>query len=74
MTGLAGHAIPEGQHPFAELSQAQHRDEDAIRRRDRLARKAVARRLGYRRIGRAPEVNEVTAHSRHGARSDGGDV
>jgi hypothetical protein len=71
---MAGQVTPEGQHRFAELSQAQRRDDDAIRGRERLARKALAHGLGYRGVGRAPGINEATAHSRHGACSDGGDV
>ncbi len=65
MVRLPGHVTAEGQHWFSELSRAQIAVEHAERRRDDLAREALAHGLGVRGVARALKIDKATASRRY---------
>jgi len=67
MARLPGHVTPEGQHWYAELHRAQRAVDEATRRRDDLARQALAHGLGVRGVARALGIDKGTASRRYKA-------
>jgi hypothetical protein len=66
MARLPGHITPEGQLWYAELARAQREVQEAERRRDELARQALAHGLGVRGVARAVGIDKGTASRRYG--------
>lgn len=73
MARLPGHVTGEGRRWFGALHRAQLAFEDAQRRRDDLAREALAHGLGVRGAAKALKIDKGTVSRRYGAKATGGD-
>lgn len=61
-----GHMTPEGQHWFADLQRRLGAVDAAVRKRDSVARHALAHSLGTGCIAHALRIDKTTAQSRYG--------
>jgi hypothetical protein len=68
MARTAGHATEEGKRWLARLARAQHNVESAERRRDELAREALAHGLGVRGVASALKIDKATVSRRYGGK------
>lgn len=73
MARQPGHVTSHGQRWFAELARAQRRVDDAERRRDDIARQALAHGLGVRGVAKAIGIDKGTASRRYRAEQAAGE-
>ena len=65
MPRTPGHLTAEGKRWYAKLARAQRAVEEAERRRDDIAREAIARGLGVRGAAKALGINMATVSRRY---------
>jgi hypothetical protein len=62
---MPGHLTAEGKRWYAKLARAQQAVEDAERRRDEMAREALAHGVGVRGAAKALGINMATVSRRY---------